>query len=779
MNLKIAPVILLILTFIALSFIIILPASALEPVHNASPEYLVSQYHANLQSVNLTGDQRTDVLLVALSQLGYHEGDNEGDMGGGNDSGSRNFVEYNRLFGKVDNFEGNGVSYGYAWCCAFATWCIRQAGVPVSVLKTEVSNIRLIAWLKENSTYKTRASGYIPESGDLIFFKNPTSSSIATHVGLVRYVSGSYVYTIEGNPSSNNVALKNYSLSDTYIVGYGVPAYTKNPSAAIDFSMSGGYLPGTYFINTTLNVRSGPSTSHSQIGGLSYRDKVTVTDSSGGWGKIDYKGKEGWIYLGYAQYVPSARFTIYYDTRGGSIVPSQPKADGVGAPVTSIIPVKAGYNFIGWSSNPEAKVAEYIAGSVITADADTTLYAVFTTGEFTVSFYDGQTMLLAGSFKNGAEVTQPLPPTKEPDQIYKYVFAGWDSDADGEVDVKAGEKITATQNAVYRAVFDKEYIEYKVTFYGRDQLTPLFEKVYRHGDTVEIPTPVDYREGAYAYTFTGWDTPVEATVKGSASYIALYDVSEAIYSVSFIDGNGKQIGSGEYKYGEIATAPEATPEKNPDKTYTYTFSDWSPALGTVLADTVYTAQFSKTYIDYKISFIDGDGNLFHEFFAHYKDTIEPPDTHPTKSSDEIYDYIFTGWDREIEPVSADTVYNAVFDSTLRVYAITFFNSDGTVYQTAEYNYGDTIIPPADPVKASPLGVYTFTGWYPELTSVKGNMNFTAQFSFKADITTKPGDNDSASISPGTIISIIVVTLAAAAFVAYITIRGRLHKGDEP
>ena len=70
----------------------ILPTAALTTVHNASEEYRQSPYYRHLRDLELTGDQRTDVVLVALSQLGYHEGDSEADMHGLNTKGSKNFV---------------------------------------------------------------------------------------------------------------------------------------------------------------------------------------------------------------------------------------------------------------------------------------------------------------------------------------------------------------------------------------------------------------------------------------------------------------------------------------------------------------------------------------------------------------------------------------------------------------------------------------------------------------------------------------------------------------
>jgi hypothetical protein len=47
-------------------------ANAIAPIHNVSGEYLASRYYDNLNKLTLTGDTRTDILLVALSQYGYH-----------------------------------------------------------------------------------------------------------------------------------------------------------------------------------------------------------------------------------------------------------------------------------------------------------------------------------------------------------------------------------------------------------------------------------------------------------------------------------------------------------------------------------------------------------------------------------------------------------------------------------------------------------------------------------------------------------------------------------
>ena len=119
--------------------------------------YKTSVYYERLLEARagLTGDHRYDVILVALSQIGYHEGDSDADMDGWNLGGSNNYVEYNRLFTKL---EGN---WGYAWCAAFVSWCQFQAGVPAEIDCSEISCPRMInEILKPQELYVTRESGY-------------------------------------------------------------------------------------------------------------------------------------------------------------------------------------------------------------------------------------------------------------------------------------------------------------------------------------------------------------------------------------------------------------------------------------------------------------------------------------------------------------------------------------------------------------------------------------------------------------------------------------------
>lgn len=149
-----------------------------------------------------TGDQRADIVGVALTQVGYREG-----------SGNNNKNKYSEYFG-----------YGArAWCGDFVSWCARQANIPKSVLKNSGP--------AKPSTFgitTVHKSGYTPKPGDLFFKTN------YGHVGIVYYVSGSYFYTIEGNtwdssPRKDGVYIRKRKISEFY---FGVPKYDGESSSS-------------------------------------------------------------------------------------------------------------------------------------------------------------------------------------------------------------------------------------------------------------------------------------------------------------------------------------------------------------------------------------------------------------------------------------------------------------------------------------------------------------------------------------------------------------------
>ena len=209
----------------------------LSPSYTPSASYRSGKYYTQLCNVSLTGNQRTDLVNVARSQLGYHEGDNTSQLHG-ESSGSRNYTEYGYWYGT--QVQGNSGGSYYAWCAYFISWCARQAGIPTSI----ISNASYACAGSDNGDFKNldyyARGSYTPKVGDLVFFCWEGNSSCWDHVEIVIGVDSSNVTTLGGNTSTNNVKKRSWNLSNSYIRGYGVPKYTSKLDAPYVYSIATG-----------------------------------------------------------------------------------------------------------------------------------------------------------------------------------------------------------------------------------------------------------------------------------------------------------------------------------------------------------------------------------------------------------------------------------------------------------------------------------------------------------------------------------------------------------
>ncbi len=241
-----------------------------------------------------TGDQAADIIAVAKTQIGYHEGSI-----GGTTNGSNNYTKYGVWY---DNYFGeSGFSYG-AWCAMFVSWCAYQAGIPSETVYYHAYCPYGVTWWKNQGLWKA-AGSYTPKAGDIIYFQ---SGGTASHIGIVTDCRGGYVYTVEGNTSSaeydpegNVCADKSYVLSNSRILGYGTPNYETKPGTT-------AAMLGTYKITaSSLNVRAGAGTSYDIVGELENGALAVVTELNGSWGKVTLSdGTQGWCSVGdYGDYI--------------------------------------------------------------------------------------------------------------------------------------------------------------------------------------------------------------------------------------------------------------------------------------------------------------------------------------------------------------------------------------------------------------------------------------------------------------------------------------------
>lgn len=109
------------------------------------------------------------------------------------------------------------------WPAIFVSWVASQAGYldQGRVLNTP-SPLSMMKWYQDNRKFQAPTVGYIPQSGDLIFFDWKGKKTGKDHVGIVEYSGGNIVQVIEGN-SNNLVRRRTYALDNIAISGYGIP----------------------------------------------------------------------------------------------------------------------------------------------------------------------------------------------------------------------------------------------------------------------------------------------------------------------------------------------------------------------------------------------------------------------------------------------------------------------------------------------------------------------------------------------------------------------------
>ena len=267
---------------------------------------------------------------------------------------------------------------------------------------------------------------------------------------------------------------------------------------------------------------------------------TTATYTAGG----SYTGNASVTLFAVWRYKP-ATYTVTFDANGGTNAPSsQTKTYSATLTLTTLIPTRRNYSFVGWSKDRNATSASYTAGGSYTDNADVTLYAVwrYDPETYTVRYdANGGTGAPASQTKTyGVPLTlSAVKPTRA-----GYEFLGWSTDPTTMLtDYAPGERYTdeasATLYAVWRYIPKTYEVKYDANGGGNTPASQTKTEDVTLILTSTIPT-------RYGYTFKGWattSTATTATYQAGGRYTAnesvtLYAVWEInTYTVSF-DANG-------------------------------------------------------------------------------------------------------------------------------------------------------------------------------------------------------------------------------------------------
>ena len=179
----------------------------------------------------------------------------------------------------------------------------------------------------------------------------------------------------------------------------------------------------------------------------------------------------------------------------------------------------------------------------------------------------------------------------------------------------------------------------------------------------------------------------------------------------------------------VPTYDGPTPSKARTAEFTYTWTGWTPSVEAASKDVEYVATFKEERNTYQITWKDEDGSVLKTNMFAYGETPSFGEENPTKASTEQFDYAFDKWSPAVLPVTGEATYTATYSEQLRHYTVTWKNYDGSVLETDDVTYGN--LPTYDgstPTReTTSRATYTWSHWSPEIQTVKGDQEYTAQY----------------------------------------------------
>ncbi len=213
------------------------------------------------------------------------------------------------------------------------------------------------------------------------------------------------------------------------------------------------------------------------------------------------------------------------------------------------------------------------------------------------------------------------------------------------------------------------------------------------------------------------------------------------YDVRFLNYDGSLIKAYSVEENTDPIYDGATPTRESDAQFTYTFSGWDRPFSTVTEDQTYTAVYSNTVNTYTVQWIHKDSSTSAIYVDKIVENLSYGSSMPTYDkgvpsvdATTAYTYTFNRWESNVavgDIVTCDVTYTAVFDAVKNKYEITFVDENGTtVLQQEEVEYGMIPVYTSEaPVKAEDdQYVYSFIGWDPEISKVTEDKVYTAVYS---------------------------------------------------
>ncbi|MBO4962306.1 MAG: InlB B-repeat-containing protein [Clostridia bacterium] len=254
---------------------------------------------------------------------------------------------------------------------------------------------------------------------------------------------------------------------------------------------------------------------------------------------------------------------------------------------------------------------------------------------------------------------------------YVSTFEGWSG-------VPNNNMVTGNVNVT--ATFSGTPIDYTIAFNNNGGSGSMASLAMTYDVAKNLTANTFTRTG---YTFLGWSKSSTATTatytdeqsvknltttnNGTVTLYAVWSINK--YTITWKNEDGTVLETDtKVPYDTTPKYDGATPTKEADAQYTYTFNGWSPEIVAVTGDAIYTAQFTSTVNKYTITWKDGN-TILKETSVEYGSTPSYGGT-PSKTG-----YVFESWDPTISAVTGNATYTATW--TANTYTIKFNGNEGT------------------------------------------------------------------------------------------------------
>lgn len=470
-------------------------------------------------------------------------------------------------------------------------------------------------------------------------------------------------------------------------------------------------------------------------------------------GLVTEQGKTAYVY---AAWLEKDKYTVTYDANGGGGAPAAVEVH-VDETITlsSSVPSRENYTFIGWSQNSGADTAQYQPGDSFTmGNSLVTLFAVwkknpelsYNSNGGVFSTYVGVSYPTAGSSVNLTSAT----PQKE-----GYIFRGWAERENAAIDDIISSPYTMPdRDTVLYAVYEPIKYEVRVSEAAGYSVNGISADGYTIGEyaefTVSGANPKVYINGIRVMPEDG---KYKFEVSNSSSIIVSDSSSmNVIYSAN--GGVNAPVDMKVYANGDTAYITSQIPTKTG-----YTFKGWTEAPNS--RSTVYnygdsiavSAEDIVLYalwepVSYTVKYDSNGGNGYMtQTTAVYDEAFKLSENTFTKEGCQ-----FIGWsyseNGEMAYANGASVKNLsdTQDDEIILYAMwksaktkVLFDFDGGYSGTTscEVEYGNIL--PTDKLIAPIRYGFTFAGYYTEANK-KGNLVYNEDMSLSDYYKTNPWDS---------------------------------------